>query len=494
MNIVSLTNILAAQQLGDASQIASEASSIANGATNFQSYLSSENEDIVPAYLQAAILGNNSTTPQAGEGVSPTNELLSQEGLLNSASSITSKLGNLNGNGQAANSNNGANSLNQSSGLESNLEEQKSDLIDVLNKAKAITDVAGEENSEDVIPTLLKLQESDLEASLKGQEATANNIAAKVVNIAKGQAQTPDISQTHVKSDQAESLLGKSSEAQLNSTNIQNQNAQDANNIALGQKASIAASQGNNKNIDSRKFLDDLAQEKSSLFGSSKNAGNANGINANGALSEGSQSQLESNLSGQNRDTLANQSMQNNASSPNNGEYVKFQNHLSYDSNNLNANNATNENGSFSSNIKADDIVAQIKFGVSNLAGKNSNNVTIQLHPKELGTVDIRMEIASTGKVNIAVMAENSDTLNLLQKESGMLREMLQDALQTNSTEMNFSFHDGQSDQWKRMINESFANSFGNNLDEEIEENQNLNNISQYQKQITAMDGLDIKV
>lgn len=88
------------------------------------------------------------------------------------------------------------------------------------------------------------------------------------------------------------------------------------------------------------------------------------------------------------------------------------------------------------------EVIAQIKFGVSGLAAKGERTISIQLHPKELGSVDIHMKLGSDGKNTVTVIAEKTDTLNLLQKEASSLRQMLQDALKTESGNLNFSFQE----------------------------------------------------
>jgi|GEM_PF-5858845 len=142
-----------------------------------------------------------------------------------------------------------------------------------------------------------------------------------------------------------------------------------------------------------------------------------------------------------------------------------------------------------------EDVMAQIKFGMgAGVGGSTTSNISVQLRPKELGKVDISIQVASDGKTHVMVMAEKTDTLNMLQKESSSLRGMLTDALKTDSGNLNFSFQQSGSDAWKQQFAD---NQFGNQkiTDSDLS---GLNNdylsAQSYAYRMIATQGLDIRV
>jgi hypothetical protein len=83
-----------------------------------------------------------------------------------------------------------------------------------------------------------------------------------------------------------------------------------------------------------------------------------------------------------------------------------------------------------------DQIAVHIKKNV----GDEVDQFTINLHPAELGRIDIKLDIGADGRVNAMVAVEKAQTLELLQRDSRSLERALQDAgLQTDSNSLNFS-------------------------------------------------------
>ena len=83
-----------------------------------------------------------------------------------------------------------------------------------------------------------------------------------------------------------------------------------------------------------------------------------------------------------------------------------------------------------------DQIAVHIKKNV----GNEVDQFTINLHPAELGRIDIKLDIGADGRVNAMVAVEKAQTLELLQRDSRSLERALQDAgLQTDSNSLNFS-------------------------------------------------------
>ena len=166
--------------------------------------------------------------------------------------------------------------------------------------------------------------------------------------------------------------------------------------------------------------------------------------------------------------------------------FIKFQSILD------NAQSAAKSTTNTSLNSPSE-IMAQIKFGLGG-KGKDESNISIQLHPKELGKVDITMQMAADGKTHVTVIAENTDTLNLLQKEADSLKGMLTDALKTDSSNLNFSFHQGGSDGWKQQFaNNQYSGGNRTNSADGVASSNDLPAQS-YRYNMIATDGLDIRV
>ncbi|MBP2229143.1 hypothetical protein J2847_002437 [Azospirillum agricola] len=83
-----------------------------------------------------------------------------------------------------------------------------------------------------------------------------------------------------------------------------------------------------------------------------------------------------------------------------------------------------------------DQVAVHIKKNVAS----DVDQFTINLHPAELGRIDIKLDIGADGRVNAMVAVEKAQTLELLQRDSRGLERALQDAgLQADSNSLNFS-------------------------------------------------------
>lgn len=91
--------------------------------------------------------------------------------------------------------------------------------------------------------------------------------------------------------------------------------------------------------------------------------------------------------------------------------------------------------------------VDQVVLQLNRSAKDGNDQMTLQLHPADLGRVNIKLDIASDGKVTGTVTADNRATLDLLAKDSRSLERSLQDAgLQADSGSLQFNMS-GQSGQ-----------------------------------------------
>ncbi|WP_298364693.1 flagellar hook-length control protein FliK [Azospirillum sp.] len=92
-----------------------------------------------------------------------------------------------------------------------------------------------------------------------------------------------------------------------------------------------------------------------------------------------------------------------------------------------------------------DQVAVHIKKNVAD----DVDQFTINLHPAELGRIDIKLDIGADGRVSAMVAVEKAQTLELLQRDSRGLERALQDAgLQTDSNSLSFSLRgDGNQSQ-----------------------------------------------
>ena len=71
--------------------------------------------------------------------------------------------------------------------------------------------------------------------------------------------------------------------------------------------------------------------------------------------------------------------------------------------------------------------------------------IRIQLQPRELGRIEIRLEVSESGKVTALISAERSDTLDLLMRDSRGLEKALQNAgLDVDANSLAFDLDDGE--------------------------------------------------
>lgn len=88
----------------------------------------------------------------------------------------------------------------------------------------------------------------------------------------------------------------------------------------------------------------------------------------------------------------------------------------------------------------------QVAVHISHAIHSGESSVQIELHPADLGRVDVRLELASDGTATAHIVAERSDTLDLLRRDTATLERSLHDAgVRTESGGLSFSLRgDGQ--------------------------------------------------
>lgn len=90
-----------------------------------------------------------------------------------------------------------------------------------------------------------------------------------------------------------------------------------------------------------------------------------------------------------------------------------------------------------------DQVVVQIRNAITD----GSSQIRIQLHPEELGKVDVQITTTSEGKTGVTITADNRHTLAMLQNEARALTDSLRDiGLKTDAGSLNFNLRDSQQD------------------------------------------------
>jgi flagellar hook-length control protein FliK len=90
-------------------------------------------------------------------------------------------------------------------------------------------------------------------------------------------------------------------------------------------------------------------------------------------------------------------------------------------------------------------VLDQVAFQIKTALKDGSSQITIQLDPVELGKLDIKLQVASDGRTQVVVTADNKDTLTMLQKDSAGLERALSDAgLKADSGSLSFNLRQGQ--------------------------------------------------
>lgn len=94
-------------------------------------------------------------------------------------------------------------------------------------------------------------------------------------------------------------------------------------------------------------------------------------------------------------------------------------------------------------------VAEQVSVQISKAVKAGVDRIDIQLRPKELGRVDVRLELAGDGRVSASVTVDNRETLEMLKTDARGLERALDDAglkADSNSLSFNLRGHDrGQS-------------------------------------------------
>ena len=82
----------------------------------------------------------------------------------------------------------------------------------------------------------------------------------------------------------------------------------------------------------------------------------------------------------------------------------------------------------------------QMAFDIVRHMQQGSNQFQIRLDPADMGRIDVKLDIGSTGNVNAHLTVEHPETLDLLKRDSGALGAALSQAgLDSSKTNLEFS-------------------------------------------------------
>lgn len=129
----------------------------------------------------------------------------------------------------------------------------------------------------------------------------------------------------------------------------------------------------------------------------------------------------------------------------------------------------TNDNALRTHNNAAE----QVHLKVMNAVKNGESKINIQLEPANLGKVEVSIDTNSDGKVSVVVMADKSDTLDLLQKDARALERALQNAgIKADANSLSFNLRGGEGQNlFKNFEGQTRAYSgvnSGNNTAEEL--------------------------
>ena len=89
----------------------------------------------------------------------------------------------------------------------------------------------------------------------------------------------------------------------------------------------------------------------------------------------------------------------------------------------------------------------QVLVNIKNAVADGLSQIKIQLHPEELGKVEVHITTSADGKAGVSITADNRQTLSMLQNEARALQDALRDiGLKTDAGGLNFNLRDSQQD------------------------------------------------
>ncbi len=105
----------------------------------------------------------------------------------------------------------------------------------------------------------------------------------------------------------------------------------------------------------------------------------------------------------------------------------------------------------------------QVALNLKQAVAANNNEITIQLKPASLGTIDVKLNVGHDGRISAVITADRSDTLNMLKQDSGNLQQALRDAgLNADANSLSFNMRGDNQSFAQNSQQGSSGNSAGN--------------------------------
>ena len=92
--------------------------------------------------------------------------------------------------------------------------------------------------------------------------------------------------------------------------------------------------------------------------------------------------------------------------------------------------------------------VEMVSVQLTKAAGDKLDQLSIQLHPADLGNIQVKLHFGEGGSVHAAIIADKPETLALMQRDAHGLTSALNDAgLKTDGSSLSFDLRGGQNGQ-----------------------------------------------
>jgi flagellar hook-length control protein FliK len=92
-------------------------------------------------------------------------------------------------------------------------------------------------------------------------------------------------------------------------------------------------------------------------------------------------------------------------------------------------------------------VVQQVAVRISQAVRDGANRITVQLHPADLGRIEVKLELGDSGRLSATVVVDRPETLDMMQRDArGLERALQQAGLDADSDSLQFSLRDGGDD------------------------------------------------
>lgn len=152
--------------------------------------------------------------------------------------------------------------------------------------------------------------------------------------------------------------------------------------------------------------------------------------------------------------------------------------------------------------VEPKQVVEQIKVNIAKGAANGLDKIKIQLNPRELGTVEVKLDMSSDGKIQASISASRPETLDMLQKDAKGLEKAMADAglkMDSQSMEFNLRGEQQQTPQQQQMAGDGRGNGFYNagtaNDNDAFDDDLSLASVlGQIEQDIVTEDKVNIRI